>query len=302
MRYILLLAFFWGGCAQDETPKESTSANKDHNTSSRSKTEKQINLTILLDLSDRIDPHKFPDKPEHFQRDSTLISYFTDFFLSEMKSKGTYMAKGKMRVIFHPNPPDPGINQAAARLNIDLSALGSKNKKHIYETLKTTVAENVSHIYQTTIRQAVWPGSDIWRFFKNDVKEIAVDMDSSYRNLLVIFTDGYLYHADSKDRDANRYAYLLPELFDKYGLRNNNHWKEKIDQLDFGLICKRSDLEQLEILILEVAPSAKYKNDEDIIQQIIGRWLSEMKAAKWKIINSDLPEHTKQKINNFLLN
>ncbi|HEY1200480.1 MAG TPA: hypothetical protein VGE79_05845, partial [Niastella sp.] len=197
-------------------------------------------------------------------------------------------------------PPDPGINQAAEKLNIDLSKMDTKGKKTTYETLGHTVAENVGNIYRSTINQAKWPGSDIWRFFKNDVKEVAIDKDSSYRNILVIFTDGYIYHDDSKDQYGNRYAYILPELFDKYKLRNNNSWAEKIDKLDFGLISKRADLDQLEVLVLEVSPSSKYKNDEDIIRKIMEKWFSEMKVKKWKILNSDLPERSKQKIDNFL--
>ncbi|MVT11038.1 hypothetical protein [Chitinophaga tropicalis] len=296
MKYILLLAIILWGCGSDE---KKPAAGMTDNVKGK-KADKQINLTILLDLSDRIDPAKNPDKPEHSQRDSALIDYLADYFLSQMKANGTYMAKGKMRVIFHPNPPDPGINQAATKLSIDLSKMDSKGKKNIYETLKHTVSDNISSIYSTTIRQAAWPGSDIWRFFKNDVNEIAIDPDSSYRNLLVIFTDGYLYHADSKDVVGNRYAYILPDLFDKYKLRNDVKWSEKIDKLDFGLISKRTDLDKLEVLVLEVTPSAKHKNDEDIIRKVMDKWFAEMGVKKWKIINSDLPETTEHKIESFL--
>ncbi|QEH43560.1 hypothetical protein [Chitinophaga sp. XS-30] len=154
-------------------------------------------------------------------------------------------------------------------------------------------------IYGTTIKQAIWPGSDIWRFFKNDVKEIAVDPDSGYRNILVVITDGYIYHADSKDNDGNRYAYILPDLFGKYGLRNDSRWEERMEKLDFGLICKRSDLQALEVLVLEVSPSGKHRNDEDIIRKIMDKWFAEMKVKRWKIVNSDLPEFTRQRVEGF---
>jgi len=300
MKYLFFLAMIllWS-CKSDTVPSAERSATIANNTPA-AKTDKQINLTILLDLSDRIDPQKNPARPGHFERDSALIGYLSEYFIGQMKTKGTYMAKGKMRVVFHPNPPDPAISQAATKLSVDLSKMDVKQKKVVYETLQQTVAENVSNIYNTTIRQATWPGSDIWRFFKNDVKEIAVDPDSGYRNLLVIFTDGYIYHADSKDNDKNRYAYILPELFDKYKLRKDNNWSKKMDDLDFGLISKRSDLDQLEVLVLEVTPSEKYKNDEDLIRKIMDKWFSEMNVRKWKIINSDLFGFTKQKIEGFL--
>jgi len=299
MKYIVILAIILWSCGSNETSPASDKTVYAA-VAAAPKTDKQINLTILLDLSDRIDPRTSPDNPQHFQKDSALICYLTGHFLREMNSKGNYMAKGKMRLIFHPNPPDPSINEAAEKLNIDLSKMDTKGKKTVYDSLGHIVAENIGNIYRSTISQEKWPGSDIWRFFKNDVKEVAIDKDSSYRNILVIFTDGYIYHDDSKDEYGNRYAYILPKLFDRYQLRNNKNWLEQMDKLDFGLISKRSDLDQLEVLVLEISPAPNHKNDEDIISKIMEKWFSEMKVRKSTILNSDLPERTKQKIDNFL--
>jgi hypothetical protein len=295
MKYIIILAIILCSCSSNEV----TTIKGEH-TTDVPKTDKQINLTILLDLSDRIDPKINPATPEHFERDSALIKSLTDYFLNQMKSRGAFRAKGKMRLMFRPYPANPGINLAAKNLNIDLSKMAVKEKKIICDTLNRIVTETITNIYKSTINQAKWSGSDIWRFFKNDVKDVAIDKDSSYRNILVVFTDGYIYHEDSKDKEGNRYSYILPDLLNKYKLRKDNNWAEKMDKLNFGLICKRSDLEQLEVLVLEITPSAKYKNDEDIIRKIMDKWFAEMKVKKWKIINSDLPEFTKQKIENFI--
>ncbi|MBO9572235.1 MAG: hypothetical protein J7497_08520 [Chitinophagaceae bacterium] len=302
MKYMLLLVtILMLGCGTGQSPIKQDASNQSNSTQVP-KTSKQLNLTVLLDLSDRIDPQKNPDKPEHYERDSTLLSYFSDYFLSEMNAKGSYLSKGKMRVIFHPNPQDPNIYKEAAKLNIDLSKMNIKSKKNIYDSLKNTVSKSIHYIYSTALNNNTWPGSDIWRFFKNDVKDVAVETDSNYRNILVIFTDGYIYHSESKDKEGNRYTYILPELFDSYKLRNNSKWSDKMDKLDFGLIVKRSDLSDLEVLVLEIAPSSKHKNDEDIIRKIIDKWFTEMKVKRWKIINSDLPDLTKQKIEFFLKN
>ncbi|WP_295119091.1 hypothetical protein [uncultured Chitinophaga sp.] len=297
MKHFIFLVLWLLGAGCGQTSPE-TSDEKPP--TSASKTEKQLNLTILLDLSDRIDPKLNSAVPAHIDRDSILISYFTKYFLDQMEKKGSFMAKGKMRIIFHPNPPDAGINQAVKNLNIDLSKMDTKGKKVIYDNLRHTVTENISSIYRTAVRQAVWPGSDIWRFFKNDVKEIAVDEDEAYRNLIVVFTDGYIYHQDSRDVTANRYAYLLPDLFDKYKLRNNQSWAAEMDKQDFGLISTRADLQQLEVLVLEVSPSARNKNDEDVIRKVMEKWFGEMKVARFKVLSSDLPEMTMQKVERFL--
>ncbi len=297
MKYILLMltiTLFSCGSndAKEDQPQGVTKTIPDEH-------QKQLNLSILLDLSDRIDPKRNPDMPAHFQKDSTLISYLTEYFKSEIKTKGGHNAKPKMRIIFSPNPADPGINKAAEKLSADLSGLMPVEKKKIYDNISDTVAENISYIYRTSLRQAYWAGSDIWRFFKNDV-DITIDPDTAYRNILVIFTDGYLFHADSKDAVGNRYAYLLPELLDKYKLRNNPKWSGDIDSLDFGLISKRSDLDRLEVLVVEVTPSAKHKNDEDIIRKVLDKWFAEMKIKKWKVLNTDLPQITKGRVESFL--
>ena len=287
MRYLFIALFLWSCGA---APHQETAGNK----TNAPAIQKQLNLTILLDLSDRIDP---VTNPGHVERDSALISYLTSYFLGQMAAKGTYMSKGKMRLIFHPNPPDPNINMAAEKLNIDLSKMDTKGKKTVYETLDKTVGENISRIYRITISQGKWPGSDIWRFFKNDVKDVAVDKDTSYRNILVVLTDGYLYHEDSKDKYGNRYACITPKLLDPY---RSNNWEEKMDKDDFGLISKRADLDQLEVLLLEVTPSPKFRNDEDVIRKVVDKWFGEMKVKKWKVLNSDLPENTKQRVEGFL--
>lgn len=72
-----------------------------------------------------------------------------------------------------------------------------------------------------------------------------------------------------------------------------------MEKLDFGLICKRSDLQAPEVLVLEVSPSAKHRNDEDIIRKIMDKWFAEMKVKRWKIVNSDLPEFTRLRVEGF---
>jgi hypothetical protein len=297
MKHLFVIILWMLGCACGQADHEESAEKQPEQAP---KSEQQLNLTILLDLSDRIDPVLNPAVPEHLDRDSILISYLSKYFLDQMDEKGGFMAKGKMRIIFHPNPPDAGINQAVKNLNIDLSTMDTKAKKLVYDNLRHTVTENISSIYRTAVRQANWPGSDIWRFFKNDVKEIAVEDDPAYRNVLIIFTDGYIYHQDSKDVENNRYAYLLPDLFDKYKFRKSQNWAAEMDKLDFGLISKRSDLQQLEVLVLEVTPSAKNKNDEDMIRKVMEKWFGEMNVAKFKVLNSDIPEMTKQKVERFL--
>jgi hypothetical protein len=156
-------------------------------------------------------------------------------------------------------------------------------------------------IYDLTVSEKKWIGSDIWRFFKNDVADYCITSspDMSYRNILVILTDGYIYHNDSKDRIQNRYAYITPSVLEAHHLRNNPNWEKTIDSADFGLIAKRNDLNNLEILVLEVNPSANHKNDEDIIKKVLSKWFDEMKVKRYRIYNTELPVNTIERIDRF---
>lgn len=265
-----------------------------------SSAEKQLNITILLDLSDRVEPSKYPANPEHYQRDIEIVSYFTELFKQEMSEKGAYKSNGKIKVIFSPRPADDEINTIASNLNIDLSkARDNKHKKEIYDNITSDFRSNLEKIYGKTIETKKYPGSDIWRFFKNDVSDYALATNPEYRNILVLLTDGYLFHEDSKDKNKNRTAYLLPNTVKQNGMRNSN-WQSKFQEGDFGFISTRSDLENLEVLVLEISPSAAHKNDADVIEAYLEKWFQEMNVKNHEIYISDLPEYTKTRISKFM--
>lgn len=290
-----IICFF--GC-KNNTAKE-TNTTQAVKTSTKNKIEKQLNITILLDLSDRIEPSKYPNSPEHFERDIEVVNYFTEIFKKDIKKRGTFSAKGKIKVIFSPKPNDNEINTIASNLSIDLSKINNGEKKKIYANISEIFKENLSKIYSKTIETKKYPGSDIWRFFKNDVVDYCIDSNEKYRNILVLITDGYLFHKNSIDKNKNRTASLLPKNISSNGLRNSN-WKEKFKRNDFGYITTRTDLNNLDVLVLEINPSEKFKNDEDVIKEYLSKWFSEMNVNSFKLYNSDLPQYTKLKIDKFI--
>ncbi len=264
---------------------------------------KQLNISILLDLSDRISPVVHPAKPEHFERDIAIIKNIADYFRSDMEGRGAFLSKGRIKVFFSPSPEDEEINNLAKKLDVDLSGINNKQKKNIYDHISTDFEEATSKIYQLAIKQNApdkFKGSDIWRFFKNDVSDYCINKDTNYRNILVLMTDGYIYHPDSKDKSGNRTAYLTSSLLQKEGLRKNPDWLSKFNSGDYGFLTKRKDLDRLEVLVLEVTPSENYKNDEDMIKKYLSKWFDEMHIKRYSIFNSDLPENTKERVVDFL--
>lgn len=258
----------------------------------------QVNISILLDLSDRINPQKYPSIPEHYERDIENIRTITEVFKSNMETLGAWKAKGKIRVFFSPPPDNPEINNIVNELNIDCSKMNNKEKKQIYDNLTDLFVNNIQKIYNETIQTSIWDGSDIWRFFKDDVKDYCIDSSPEYRNILIVFSDGYLYHKQSVYNENNRYSYLLNNNINKYRTSN---WKQAIQNDDFGIISERSDLNNLEVLVLEIsAENSNNKIDEDILAYLWKNWMTDMNVSHFEVYRSDLSSHTKTRIGSFL--
>lgn len=289
--YITIVVFLVLACNSEKSNKENP-----NNTQIANPQEKQLNISILLDLSDRIKPE---DNPDAQKNDIEDIKTITEFFKSNMDRLGAYKAKGKIRVFFSPPPANANINSIVSKLIIDCSKMDNKGRKEVYDTISDLYTQNLEQIYKETIATSAWEGSDIWRFFKGDVKDFCIEKDTSYRNILIIFTDGYLYHRQTVFNNNNRFTYLLGSSnLKEYRVQN---WKQKIEQNDFGIMTDRNDLSNLEVLVLEVkAENPSYKIDEDILQFLWKKWFKEMNISHDEVYHSDLPANTKTRIENFL--
>ncbi len=295
MKYFLIVAIslFLFACAGNPEKKSDKEKSKIQKTQ-----EKQLNITFLLDLSDRIDPSKYPTTPSHIERDIAVISEVVEAFRNDWAKKKSKHMFGKIRVLFRPAPDDPNINQIAKNLSFDLTNKAQKSNEN-YQDIVKKYTENLQKIYDATIKSNKYIGSDVWGFFKNDAKDLAIDSDPNYRNILVVITDGYLYHGLSKMQQGNRYSFITPELVKQIGL-NKSDWKDKIEKMDFGLIKPDVNLENLEVLMLEVNPSVNSPYENDVVHYVLEKWLTEMGVKKFSVYNTDLPANTKSRIDKFM--
>ena len=260
--------------------------------------DKQLNISILLDLSDRLERDL---EPTQSRRDIQIVNTITEILQQDMEEKGAFLSKGKLRVLFKPTPVDPNVNNLAKKLNVDLSGMHNKKKKEIYDNIQTKFQTSLTKIYDLTLESKNYIGSDIWRFFKNDVKDLCIENDTNYRNILVLITDGYIYHKQSTDRIKNRTTYVTSNYLRREGFPSNSQWKTKFEEGDYGLISFDKEMQNLEVLVLEINSLAKHKNDEDILSAYIEKWLNELKVQDFEIHNTDLPENTKIRIENFFM-
>lgn len=282
---LVILVITCSGCKSKN--KTETGAEEKSLTTQEDSKVSDYNVSILLDLSDRI------TETSQIERDTLLISYFTDWFYKTQKAQpreSLFQNGDRMKVFFYPQPNIAGINQYQDDLTINMSvdAKGKLKRKAIannrdnLEKMKTTWLNALNKIYGSTISTQNWIGSDIFGFFEKNAKTQCINKDAK-RNILVILTDGYLYHEDSWRQVAkNIYTGISPKSVST---------QEKIASTNV-------DLSNLEVLFLEVNP--KKDTDFNKIKDLLTNWCNEMGIKHVEVVKIDLPANTKAEIEEFL--
>jgi len=287
LTYLVALLFLLAGCSETrQSEKQPTRTTPSY---------EQLNVSILLDLSDRIEANR--------SKDQELISYLAEYFKTYISGKNLFFIHDRMQVLFYPTPHNDSINAIGEALKVKLDPRDKEGIKLIWENVTDTYSKQIVQLYELALKEgesSSFPGSDIYRFFSEKVMDYCIEPDSQYRNILIIFTDGYLYHRDSQSRIENRTTYITGPFLENEGLRNNPSWEEKFREGDYGLISRRKDLHNLEILVLEVNPSQKHRDDDEIIRKFWSQWFDEMGVKRHKICTTDLPGNTKALIEAFL--
>lgn len=240
-----------------------------------------LNLTVFVDLSDRMT--KDSNGTTQLEKDMAIINQLADFVSKKSFSKNIKTAKDCFRVKFYPAPTDATINSLAENLDVDLSQFSKtemEKKMSTAHDLAKTVNDNMKVIYDNSMKQANYIGCDIWGFFNTKAKPYCVK--DGYRNVLVVLTDGYIYHINNLIKEENVATYITPQtLMAKTALKP----------------CHQ-DLSDLEVLFLEV--NAEPQTDFVKLQETISEWLKGMKVKKFDIVETDLPTNTKTIIDSFL--
>lgn len=279
--YIICTSFFFLQCGKSKEPalKNPVSTNSSSNS-------KNLNVSILIDLSDRIDPEKNANPTmEYFQRDTEYIKAIDKGFLDHIKSKKVIQLDDQMQVFFNPEPSDPQMNDFTKQLKVSFDKNTTKENIALVDK---NYSDLPLKIYQSAIEDKKYVGSDIWEFFKNKVKDYCIK--DNHRNILFILTDGYIYHKDSKFSEGRKTSYLTPELIKSLKL-NSSDLKSKIEENGLGFIKANNDLENLEVIVLGINPTKGNPFEGDVIKEYWENWFKEMKIKNYQIKSADLPSN-----------
>lgn len=260
--------------------KSNSNADSDNETTV-SKSDQPLNISIYLDLSDRLTRSLTPSQKD---RDLAIVGYIADYFKAQTLGPQILQSKNNIKVFFYPAPQSSDIATLAADLSLDITKYTGREKRIALDEMKEKFTKNLTAIYDKTIEESKWTGCDIWDFFSNKNVDTQC-MRKGFRNVLVILTDGYLFDEKHKVQDGNAYSYVTPAT-----LKNANSL----------LIVKRTGLEDLEVRILEVNPYDI--NHRDQLVSVLENWLKGMGVKEENITVSEtgLPTNTQTVIESFL--
>jgi hypothetical protein len=292
---VLTAVFLSVGCScngdQNATPEsdsmKSSSNRKDN-----------LNISILLDLSDRIDPVKNANPGmEFYKRDLGYITSISKGFENHLRSKPIRQDNDHIQIYFEPEPLSPVINRLAKELK--LSFTKDNTTKDAILKISPQYISASNEIYKLAIKDNKYIGSDIWGFFKNKVNDYCIK--PNHRNILFILTDGYIFHNNSKFTEGSRSSYLTPEFIRALKL-NTSKYKEVMKKNDFGFIKANNDLSNLEVVVIGINPLKGNPFEGDVISEYWVKWLKEMKVKNpvMKPIPADLPSNVETIIQNYI--
>lgn len=248
---------------------------------------KNLNLSIFLDLSDRIDPKKYPSETmEIYQRDLGYIKSLAEAFQNHVNKTKISSMNETMQLFFEPEPKSKVINDLANKMRFVFDKSTVTPDK--IASITPTYVSSAKQIYQVALKENKFIGADIWSFFKNKVKDQCILPE--HQNVLVILTDGYMYHQENQLKVGNKTSYLSPEMIRATQL-NTPDFAKKMDTNKFGFIPATSGLQDLKVLVIGINPQKGKPFEEDVIKKYWEDWFKQMGVTNFQIKGVDLPTY-----------
>jgi hypothetical protein len=277
VKYIGIIVVLFALCSCSKAPKEPVIP------------EVPLNITVLLDLSDRIT--KKDNNVEQQKKDIELIMHLEQGLKNKVVSS-RFVCKDKFQILLYPDPELDSIAEIAKSLRLDMSSKTSKERDLLKEkvrSLDSLFSTNLNIIYNKTKVSNNYRGSDIWGFFQNKVQDYCIR--DGYRNILVILTDGYIYHKDNKIKKNGKPNWILSSSLQK---NPNIKLANPFDS--------NNALINLEVMMLELNPNPD--KQEKVLKNVLSQWLDEMgvSAEKRKLLTTDQPSIIMPLIDDFIFN
>lgn len=294
IKYFMLFILVITSCVNDTN---SVDKNPVTSLTTKTGTTQDLNISIFIDLSDRIDTVKYPNQSmQYYKRDVAYIKQIADVFIDNLKRKKIIQMNDNIQVYFDPEPLNNTINDISEKLRFSINR--SNASLELLDSVRHLYSTEIEEIYNLAINDKHYIGSDIWGFFKDKVSDCIIN---DKRNILVILTDGYIFHKNRKIEDNNLTSYLTPQDIKKFKL-NDSKWEEKISQKKYGFIPANKNLNQLEVLVLGINPNPTNPYEGDVLNKYWSDWFDSMQIKRYSIKKTELPANMKKIIIDFISN
>lgn len=257
------------------------------------------NVIVLLDLSNRIKPNR---NPQQALKDQKIIHGLLQAFQERQKRYLFQISKDKIRVeVAYQKDSEYNTFQFGEDLFIDMGTPGMN--KPIFDDKKEVFTKAVTKLYSEAVKSKT-TGADIWSYFRDNLPSVLeVENDRvSYRNKLIILTDGYM------DLDKELAGHRPVGTYMNYNhigsLRNKSNWEEVYENSNISLMPHDIDYPNLEVLVIEVVPKdpSVNVNEFPIIKKYWFDWLDNMGIENLIYATNDNVNNTLGIINRFLDN
>src|SRR5690606_34584974 len=120
IRILTILTIMLVMSCTDEKKDESKETTQD--VVNKSRNSENLNISFLLDLSDRINPVKYPNESmQYYLRDVTYIKSVSESFDTHLRKKRVREMKDKIQVFFDPEPQNQNINSISNSLRYSIT-------------------------------------------------------------------------------------------------------------------------------------------------------------------------------------
>lgn len=278
---LVITIFCIKGLGTDNNDENNTTnINSESNNLQASTSLQPLNISIYLDLSDRIKPDG-TNKLSQKDADIAIVEYLTNQIKERAVKMKILPCKDRIKVFFYPQPEDSKIALLSEKLELDLGEIPHGDKKRVLKTFGDEFKNSLEQIYSSTIATSNWIGSDIWGFFNKPIDNYCIK--DGYRNILVVLTDGYIYYAPDKRSNGSAHNFIL---------------QSTLHDPNSSLIPGSKELSNLEVLMLELNPVPHA--DLPKMEQVIADWLKAMGIQKSYVGEKDVISNTKMILQNFL--
>ncbi|MDC8002726.1 hypothetical protein POV27_01560 [Aureisphaera galaxeae] len=233
---------------------------------------------------------------EYYKRDLGYIELIAETFVNHLKVKKVRKMDDRIALYFDPEPKNLKINKISKSLKFHITRANAS--MDLLDEITPAYVSKSKEIYELSIKDRDYIGSDTWGFFKNNVRDFCIENDS--RNILIILTDGYMFHKNNLREKDHLTTYLTPQYVKSENL-NSINWKAKMDQKNYGFLVAENDLSNLDVLVLGINPIEGNVYEDDLIKEYWQKWFREMKVNYYEVRNAELPSNMKKIISDFII-